>query len=96
MKTLRYVIALCALSFVSAGIWLQSDIGLADNGDFTRGARWFTSGPVGFAENVPATGTDAYQKRFFRYWLPAWKLEFSPRFWMRSSAQLLWLPGIAP
>jgi hypothetical protein len=95
MQKLRRIIAVLALLFVVAGMYAQMGIGLADNGDFTRGARWFTSGPVGFTENVPAAGTDAYQKRFFRYWLPEWKLEFSTRFWMRSSAQLLWLPGIA-
>lgn len=76
------------------GFYLQHNVGLADNGDFDRIMTWFTSGPVGIEPNWPAPDTQDWHRRFFNYWLPYWKLDFPGRADMKSSALLLWLPGV--
>jgi hypothetical protein len=75
------------------GMYLQFDMGYADNGDFTRSMEAFTSGPVGIEPNFPSLGTEAWPKRFFNYWIPYWKLDW-PRKLPTTSTPLLWLPGI--
>ena len=79
------------LWFVVA-MYLQQDVGLADNGDFTRSMQWITSGPVGIEPNWPDPGTEAWSKRFFNYWIPYWNLEWNTRI-PTTSAILLWFPG---
>lgn len=73
-------------------MYLQHDVGLADNGDFTRSMGWISSGPVGIEPNWPAAGTEDWSRRFFNYWIPYWELEWNisrPT----TSAFLLWFPG---
>lgn len=72
----------------------QFNTGLADNGDFTRVAGWFSSGPAGFETNWQPVGTPEWNLRFFRYWLPYWKLDFPLKASLFSSAILLWYPGV--
>ncbi len=79
------------LWFVVA-MYLQQNIGLADNGDFTRSMGWISPGPVGIEPNWPAADTEDWSKRFFNFWLPHWKLE-SNMSRPSTSAFLLWLPG---
>lgn len=75
---------------------IQSNLGLADNGDFTRSMKWITSGPIGIEPNWPNYGTEEWSQRFFKYWIPFWKLEWQ---WSEvgtrpiSSALFLWIPG---
>jgi hypothetical protein len=92
-RWIRPVLAMSLLLLLVVALYLQSNIGSADNGDFGRVMTIVTPGPVGFSVNWPATGTEEYKKRFFAYWLPYWKLDFSVASTMRSSVQLLWLPG---
>ncbi len=68
-------------------------IGMADSGDFTRVMTWFTSGPANMQGNWPALGTPEYDQRFFKYYIPDWKLDF-PLNGIFSSVELLWLPGV--
>ena len=79
------------LWFVVAMV-LQHDVGLADNGDFTRSMSWISSGPLGIEPNWPEPDSEDWGKRFNNYWIPFWKLDWSvvrPT----TSAFLLWLPG---
>jgi hypothetical protein len=80
------MLAWLVLSFV-----VQLDIGLADNGDYTRVMGPITSGPIGF-NSRPTPGTPESFQRFFHYWLPYWRLD-GPVDWPRTSELLLWLPG---
>jgi len=85
----------CALLVVvAAGLLLQVEVGKADNGDFTRLMACFSSGPVGQEPNWPLPGSEQWRRRFFHYWIPAWKLDFPGCLGIWSSAMLLWLPGI--
>ena len=68
-------------------------IGMADNGDFTRVMTWFTSRPATMKGNWQASGTPEYDQRYFKYYIPDWKLDF-PLNGVFSSAVLLWLPGV--
>lgn len=95
MKTLPRIESLAKavliLWFIIA-MYLQHNVGLADNGDFTRSMQWITSGPIGIEPNWPAAGTEDWSKRFLSYWIPYWKLEWRitrPT----TSAILLWFPG---
>jgi len=88
------LIKLLLILFLIATFYSQTNIGLADNGDFSRGATWFSSGPVGIETNWPAANTEEFPRRFFNYWLPAWKLDFPGGGLMISSAMLLWTPGL--
>ena len=65
-----------------------------------RAASAFSSGPVGFAGGFVDVYTDqeAYARRYFRFYLPYWRLDWPggltiPR-QFRSSAFLLWYPGV--
>lgn len=73
---------------------LTRDIGLADNGDFTRSMLVYTSGPTNITSNWPATRTPEWNRRFFNYWIPYWKLDWPGGSPVTSSATLLWLPGV--
>lgn len=85
-------------------IWLfiafytHLEVGIADNSDFTRVMTHFTSGPVNVEQNWPnpQRDPDAWQSRFFNYWIPYWHLDFpamEPS--LNSSVVWLWYPGVA-
>jgi hypothetical protein len=78
--------------WLAAGINLQHDLGLADNGDYARSMGMFSVGPVGMEEKRPIEGTERWGLRFADRWVPAWRLNWE---WTRpnTSALLLWLPG---
>jgi hypothetical protein len=90
----RYI-HIVLISFVMGAWSLTRDIGLADNGDFSRVMTVFTSGPVGFTINWPNSDTPDYRRRFFEYFLPEWKLDWPSSPMVTSSALLLWWPGVA-
>ena len=75
-----------------AAMYLQRDVGMADNGDFTRSMGWISPGPVGIEPNWPAAGTEEWVERFNNYWLPYWKLDWQAER-PTTSSFLLWLPG---
>jgi len=93
-KKLATLISALLVVWVVVGMYLQRDIGLADNGDFTSAIKLFTSGPVGFEPNWPPAGTEDWNQRFFHFWIPRWKLDW-PLGRPTSSAVALWLPGVA-
>ena len=80
------------LIWVAFSFGFQNNVGLADNGDYLLTMRLFTSGPVSIEPNWPPAGTAAWNNRFFNYWIPEWKFQWS---YSRpiSSVELLWLPG---
>ncbi|NQS91294.1 MAG: hypothetical protein HQ574_02710 [Chloroflexi bacterium] len=53
----KVVKAVLLLWFVVA-IYLQHDVGVADNGDYSRYMSWISSGPFGIKTNFPAHGTE--------------------------------------
>ncbi len=75
------------------GMAVQFHTGLADNGDFTRSIKFFSSGPVGIQPNFPPRNTDLWHQRFYEYWLPGWTLHRHHEK-IVTSAVLLWLPGV--
>ena len=91
-KGIKILLVLLAI----LGFYLQHDVGLADNGDFSRGMTWITSGPANITPNFPDYDTQhqEWEKRFFNYWIPHWKLDFPMHADMKSSVVLLWLPGV--
>ncbi len=92
----RDPLAAILLLALAAGLFLRLNIGLADNGDYTRAMGWITSGPATMQENWPAKGSEEWDRRFRRYWIPLWKLDWpgAPGTVLTSTA-LLWVPGAA-
>lgn len=90
---LRLVLKVLLLGLLLTGSVIQLQVGLADNGDFTRLLLYVTSGPVGFEENLPLPGTEAYEERFFNNVLPFWKFDMPWTSRWVSSILLVWLPG---
>lgn len=76
-------------------MYLQYNVGLADNGDFARSMGWISSGPIGIEPSLPVAGTNDWSRRFLNYWIPSWKLEWniSRSTFPATSAILLWFPG---
>jgi hypothetical protein len=76
--------------WLMAALYVQSHIGLADNGDFIRIQSVLTSGPVKTASKYPI---------HTKYWIPYWQLDF-PRNGKiiqpasNTSTLFLWLPGV--
>ena len=64
---LRWVL----VSWVATALFLQLDVGLADNGDFIRSAKGLSSGPCGM-ENVTRVDDPRYRQRYFDHYLPYW------------------------
>ncbi len=91
LRTETAIKAILILWFIIA-MYLQHRIGLADNGDFSRSMNWITSGPIGIEPNWPSYGTEEWSMRFFNYWIPNWKLDWTILI-PSTSAFLLWLPG---
>ncbi len=69
-------------------------IGLADNGDFTRMADWFSIGPANFSENWVLANTPEWKLRFYSYWIPDWTLGKNRYHYTFSSALFLWSPVV--
>ena len=99
-RYLFWVVILSLLILWSAGNVYDLKLGLADNGDWYRSTRWFSSGPLGFAPDGTALSQEEHQARYYQYWLPYWQLDASQ---LRSktlsglvvtSNLLLWLPGV--
>ena len=88
----RLVTVLLLGGFV-AGMAVQFRTGLADNGDYTRSIKFFSSGPEGIQPNFPPRNTPLWYSRFYEYWLPNWTLR-RHREKVVTSAALLWLPGV--
>ena len=93
-KAIDNLIKFTLVLWLFVGMYLQHNVGLADNGDFTRSMGMFTSGPIGIEPNWPASGTEEWRKRFFNYWIPYWKLDWHITKPTPSSVLLLWLPGV--
>lgn len=88
-----HLVTLLLLGAFVAGMAAHFRTGLADNGDFTRSIKFFSSGPVGIQPNFPPTHTPLWQRRFYEHWLPAWTLRRHHEK-IITSAVLLWLPGV--
>ena len=88
----RLVMTLLLGGFL-AGMAVQFHTGLADNGDFTRSIKFFSSGPVGIQPNFPPRGTALWHRRFYEHWLTRWTRRRHPEK-IVTSAALLWLPGV--
>ncbi len=88
----RWTLALLLGAFV-VGMAVQFRTGLADNGDFTRSIKFFSSGPVGIQPNFPPRQSELWHQRFYEYWLPTWTLRRHHEK-IVTSAVLLWLPGV--
>jgi hypothetical protein len=79
-------------------MYLQHNVGLADNGDYARSMAWISSGPIGIEPNWPTAGsTELWPRRFLDFWIPYWKLEWniSASTIPATSAIVLWFPGAA-
>lgn len=94
-RTVRFtrIIQIALLVFLGLSEIASLGIGMADSGDFTRVMTWFTSGPANLKGNWQASGTPEYDLRYFKYYIPDWKLDF-PLKGIFSSVELLWLPGV--
>lgn len=95
LKNHYILAALCLMAFAWT-LFAHWNIGLADNGDFTRDMVLYTAKPVGFAENKPSMATNfpAWSSRFFNYFVPDWEFQWHATR-PRSAVHLLWLPGAA-
>lgn len=96
MHKIRQSIKISLVLLVILGFYLQHDEGFADNGDFSRGMTWITSGPTNITSNWPNLDSQhqEWEKRFFHYWIPYWKLDFPMHVDMKSSVVLLWFPRV--
>lgn len=85
---------------LTATLFAQINLGLADNGDFTRAMAVFTSRPLHIEPNWPnrQTQEELWNRRFFNFYIPDWKLDFPEPFSLsrpfKSSAYLLWVLGV--
>ena len=93
-------VKIALLVFLAVAIYLQLDLGMADQGDFLRASAWFTAGPVGL-DAVVAVGSPDYAQRYFQWYLPYWRCHpdgirhcLHSDDWGRTSTSLLWLPGV--
>jgi hypothetical protein len=93
-RNLRWLLTALLLGAALVGTVLQLDVGLADNGDYTRLMQWFSTGPSGFDENWPAEGSAEYAERFYNDVPAFWKLDFPFASRWVSSILLVWLPGL--
>ena len=89
----RDPIVLVLLLTLAAGLFLRLNIGLADNGDYTRAMGWITSGPATIQENWPPANSEQFNRRFYHYWIPYWKLDWPGKPQVLTSTALLWAPG---
>lgn len=90
---LRFLVKILILLIFVLGNFFNLNAGWADNGDFYRVATWFSTGPI-INETWPVTGTEAWYRRFYSYYIPEWNLDMTNKSEMFSSAVLLWYPGV--
>ncbi|MBN1394076.1 MAG: hypothetical protein JW959_03540 [Pirellulales bacterium] len=83
-----------------ASLLVQSNVGLADNGDFWRINRLFTSGPVEIYPPRPDTLPERDPK-YIHFWTQYWHFDRPVRDFkalrqhtFNTSTVLLWLPGV--
>jgi hypothetical protein len=97
---LNQIVAYGIVVFVIIGLIAQIDSGLADNGDFTRAMTVFSSGPTDIYPNWPdpISQKELWERRFFKFYIPYWNLDYPESFSIsrpfKSTAYLLWVPGI--
>lgn len=100
MRTALIAAIVLSIAVLAVSYAAQMDVGYADNGDFTRAMGVFTSGPIGFDVNWPdpVTQRDLWQRRFFKYYIPWWKLDYPEQMSIdrrfKSAAYVLWWPGV--
>jgi hypothetical protein len=87
-------------AWLAVAMYVQLDLGLADQGDFLRAIGWFTPGPVGL-DAKPILGAPHFMDRYFYYYLPYWRYHsdaidhaLHAGDWGKTSTGLLWLPGV--
>lgn len=88
------IIKYLLLIWFMVAIYFQHNTGLADNGDFTRSMKWIVSDPIGVTTDWQAVGNEEWFKRFYRYWIPYWKIKVDLSNLPRTSAILVWAPGV--
>lgn len=93
-RLLTQTLSLLILLVFVLGNLLNLNAGWADSGDYHRIMTWYTSGPSYQPSGWPEPGSAAYQSRFYRYWIPYWKLDFPGDSQMELSVLLLWTPGV--
>jgi hypothetical protein len=86
-------VRLALLGFFLFIFFARWNIGLADNGDFSRYMSWYVTKPAGFSENWPSTADPEWKRRFFHYYLPYWEIGAPRPLWHFSAAPLLLAPG---
>jgi hypothetical protein len=84
---------LLLLIFILASLYYQGHQGLADNGDYTRSMKPFASMPADMDTNLPYDNPLQLARRFWRNWIPYWKLDMQSE-WINSSTVFLWYPGV--
>ena len=94
-KLIRNLLRLVILSVFILGNFFNLQSGWADNGDYTRIMTWITTGPSDQGSNWPENSRKAFELRFFKYWIPNWKLKLHYESNIFISTLLLWAPGVA-
>ena len=85
--------------WLAVAMYLQIDMGLADQGDFLRAIRWFTPGPVGLDATLSSDAPRFYD-RYFGCYLPYWRSHPDGirhalhTAWGKTSTAWLWFPGV--
>jgi hypothetical protein len=98
-QAIRLVQAALVL-WLAVAMYTQSDVGLADQGDFARASSWCTYGPTGLLGPYEIDSPE-YLRRYFQDHLPYWE---SQTFGLgptlrglgdaKTSTAYLWLPGV--
>jgi hypothetical protein len=93
------IVKVALVLWLGVAMYVQLDLGLADEGDFLRAIEWFTPGPVGL-DAKPTLGAPPYFDRYFHYYLPYWRCHPDGighalhTAWGKTSTGWLWLPGV--
>jgi len=91
INIIKYIISIIIIIVFAIFVFCNLNIGLADNSDFARETRLYTTKPVGFSENSPSDET-LRKLRFNTYYIPDW--EFVPSVARpHTSTHFLWMPG---
>ncbi len=80
MRILEQCVKWFVIAFVIVVLYFQHYMGLADNGDYDRSLKPFSTGPVGMGGERLLPGTDVWTLRYGSYWIPYW--EYQPS-WSR-------------
>ena len=84
-------IALVAWSLLI--MYCLRNIGLADNGDFTRSMTVVATEPLDISPNWPVDDSEKRQLRFDNYWIPLWKIDDTSAPTDPSSSELMFIMG---